>query len=280
MKYYLNIFIFLTLIFSQVEQPYPPLDLVTIPTSGTLPKGSFTLESLLIKDGGIVPKLSVGITDNFYIGLSYGIQDFISEEKLDFNKPMPEIQIKYRIYEESETVPAVVLGLDTQGKGRFLNRYEDGDNVVANFQRYEQKAWGWYIVASKNWTLLGNLGLHVGLNKNTWETDPVENEDPSVIFKDKDLNLFFGIDKEINRSFSVLLEYDTALNDNDPEIGYDLFGRGKGYLNAGVRWIVGKNIMLEIDFNDISKNYIHNEMMNNEKEYSNRELKIIYFEKF
>jgi len=280
MKYYLNIFIFLTLIFSQVEQPYPPLDLVTIPTSGTLPKGSFTLESLLIKDGGIVPKLSVGITDNFYIGLSYGIQDFISEEKLDFNKPMPEIQIKYRIYEESETVPAVVLGLDTQGKGRFLNRYEDGDNVVANFQRYEQKAWGWYIVASKNWTLLGNLGLHVGLNKNTWETDPIENEDPNVIFKDKDLNLFFGIDKEINRSFSVLLEYDTALNDNDPEIGYNLFGRGKGYLNAGVRWIIGKNIMLEIDFNDISKNYIHNEMMDNEKEYSNRELKIIYFEKF
>ena len=38
--------------------------------------------------------------------------------------------------------------------------------------------------------------------------------------------------------------------------------------------------MLEIDFNDISKNYIHNEMMDNEKEYSNRELKIIYFEKF
>ena len=80
MKYYINIFIFLSFTFSQAEQPYPPLDLVTIPTSGTLPKGSFTLESLLIKDGGIIPKLSVGITENFYIGLSYGIQDFISEE--------------------------------------------------------------------------------------------------------------------------------------------------------------------------------------------------------
>jgi len=280
MKYYINIFIFLSLTFSQAEQPYPPLDLITIPTSGTLPKGSFTLESLLIKDGGIVPKLSVGITDNFYIGLSYGIQDFIGEEKLNFNKPMPEVQIKYRVYEESETVPAVVFGLDTQGKGRFLTRYEDDDNLVNNFQRYEQKAWGWYLVASKNWELFGNFGVHVGLNKNTWESDPIESDNPNTVFKDKDLNLFFGIDKEINRSFSILLEYDTALNDNDPEIGYDLFGRGKGYLNAGVRWIVGKNIMLEIDFNDISKNYIHNEMTNNEKEYSNRELKIIYFEKF
>ena len=71
-----------------------------------------------------------------------------------------------------------------------------------------------------------------------------------------------------------------ALNDNDPEIGYDLFGKGKGYLNAGIRWMVGKNIMLEIDFNDISKNYVNNQTLNNDKEYSNRELKIIYFEKF
>ena len=31
----------------------------------------------------------------------------------------------------------------------------------------------------------------------------------------KDLNIFFGIDKELNRSFSLLIEYDAALNDND-----------------------------------------------------------------
>ena len=84
MKYSINIFLFFSILFSQVEQPYPPLDLVTIPTSGTLPKGSFNLEALLIKDGGVVPKLSVGITDNFCVGFSYGIQDFISEEKTKF----------------------------------------------------------------------------------------------------------------------------------------------------------------------------------------------------
>jgi len=38
--------------------------------------------------------------------------------------------------------------------------------------------------------------------------------------------------------------------------------------------------MIEIDFNDISKNYINDELQYDEKEYSNRELKIIYFEKF
>ena len=55
---------------AQVEQPYPPLNLVSIPTAGTLPRGSFTMESLIIKNGGIVPKLSIGFTDNFTFGVA------------------------------------------------------------------------------------------------------------------------------------------------------------------------------------------------------------------
>lgn len=284
-RYFLCTIVLVNLIYLQSEQPYPPLDLVTIPTGGTLPKGSYTLEALLMNDGGILSKLSVGISDNFCMGLSYGLQDFISEKEPSVNKSMPEIQIKYRVYSETAVMPAVVIGLDTQGKGRYIKR--EGINGQSNFERYEQKAWGVYIVASKNWNLLGNLGLHVGLNKNTWETDPytLNSNNPEMIFKDKDLNLFFGVDKEINRSFSFLLEYDTAINDYDPDYippstGYDFFGKGKGYLNAGLRWTIGDNMMIEIDFNDISKNYINNQLMDGEKEYSNRELKIIYFEKF
>ena len=148
---------------SQKEQPYPPLDLVTIPTSGTLPKGSFTLEALLINGGGILPKLSIGITDHFFIGLSYGIQDFISEQVPTLNKPTPEIQIRYRLYEETHSFPAIVIGLDTQGKGRYLTKESLGNNSYSNFQRYEQKAWGTYVVASKNWNLAGNLGVVGGV---------------------------------------------------------------------------------------------------------------------
>ena len=268
---------------SQKEQPYPPLDLVTIPTSGTLPKGSFTLEALLINGGGILPKLSIGITDHFFIGLSYGVQDFISEQVPTLNKPTPEIQIRYRLYEETQSFPAIVVGLDTQGKGRFLSELHVGEqHYYDNFSRYEQKAVGAYIVGSKNWNFGGNLGLHIGFNKNTWESDPyVQNGESNSVFRDEDLNFFFGIDKEINRSFSFLLEYDAAMNDNFKiSDGFNLFGKGKGYLNSGLRWTVAENLMLEIDFKDISKNYVSNKDMDNEKEYSNRELKIIYFEKF
>ena len=69
-----------------------------------------------------------------------------------------------------------------------------------------------------------------------------------------DINMFFGLDKELNRSFSLMIEYDAALNDNDYIFNDISFGKGIGYLNAGIRWAVSPNLMMEINFNDISKN--------------------------
>ena len=67
------LYIFYNLGWAQIELPYPPLNLVSIPTAGVLPSGSFTLESLLTKNGGLVPRLSVGFTDNFSFGVSFGV---------------------------------------------------------------------------------------------------------------------------------------------------------------------------------------------------------------
>ena len=257
---------------TQVEQPYPPLNLVSIPTAGTLPRGSFTLESLIIKNGGIVPMLSLGFTDNFTIGVSYGVQNLIGDTKPSINKTTPEVQIKYRIFDESEKMPALVYGLDTQGRGEFHKQdsilsISGKSDSTRTLNRYDQKAWGMYIVFSKNWNLMGNLGMHAGISKSLSENDD----------GDKDLNVFFGFDKELNRSFSLLVEYDAALNDNLTEDDYGAikkitFGRGKGYLNAGVRWAISSNLMLEVNFNDINQN--------TEAEYTNREIKVMYSESF
>ena len=260
------------LCWTQVEQPYPPLNLVSIPTAGTLPRGSFTLESLIINNGGIVPRLSIGFTDNFTVGMSYGVQNLIGDTKPSINKTTPEVQIKYRIFDESEKMPALVYGLDTQGRGEFhkqnsiLSISGKLDSILT-LNRYDQKAWGMYIVFSKNWNLMGNLGMHAGISKSLSENDD----------GDKDLNVFFGFDKELNRSFSLLVEYDAALNDNMTEDNYGAiknitFGRGKGYLNAGVRWAISSNLMLEVNFNDINQN--------TEAEYTNREIKVMYSESF
>ena len=279
---YLTILVFSTLLISQVNHPYPPLDLVSIPTSGTLPKGSFTIETLLTKNGGLVPKLMVGLTENFSFGMSYGIQNFIGEEKPETNKETPELQIKYRVFEETESTPAFLMGLDTQGFGPYIStaeytRYIMGEGgflepvtEIKEINRYEQKAWGVYAVLSKNWNLLGNLGFHLGVNKNTFETKD----------NDSSINLFFGFDKELNRSFSLLMEYNAALNDGEEytSIDEDSFdfnditvGKGKGFLNAGLRWNVAQNLLIEVNFKDINLD---------KDDFVNREVKIMYSEKF
>ncbi len=249
---------------AQIEQPYPPLNLVTIPTAGTLPRGSFTLETLLINNGGVVPRLSVGFTDNFSFGMSFGVQNLIGVNKPSINKTAPEVQIKYRVFDESEKWPALVYGLDTQGRGIFhgIDSITSINDTAITLNRYDQKAWGMYLVFSKNWNLLGNLGIHGGISKSLSENDD----------GDKDPNVFFGFDKELNRSFSFLVEYDAALNDDDHTLNDITFGRGKGYLNAGIRWAISSNLMLEINFNDINQN--------TEAEYTNREIKVMYSESF
>ena len=264
-KFIIINFIFYTMCFMQVAQPYPPLNLVSVPTAGTLPRGSFTFESLITKNGGIIPKLCVGFTDNFSFGVSYGIQSLIGNNKPFVNKTTPEVQIKYRVFDESEKMPAIVYGLDTQGRGIYRDSIISfQDTVMIN--RYDQKAWGLYMVVSKNWNLLGNLGLHIGFNKSLGENDDGDN----------DFNFFFGFDKELNRSFSLLLEYDAAFNDNFFKVNNQLneltFGRGKGYLNAGLRWAISDNLMLEINFNDINRN--------TNAQYTNREIKVMYSESF
>ena len=256
----LIIILLLHICWSQIEQTYPPLYLVSIPTAGTLPRGTYTIEALLSKNGGFTPKLSVGFTDNFSFGVSFGVQKLIGNDSLYFNKTTPEVQIKYRVFDESQSMPALVYGLDTQGRGTYTNNvFADS---VFSFNRYEQKAWGMYLVLSKNWSFLGNLGLHGGICKNITENDD----------GDEDLNFFGGIDKELNRAFSFLIDYDAALNDNNYEFNDISFGKGKGYLNAGIRWAVSPNLMMEINFNDISKN--------TDAEYINREIKIMYSESF
>jgi len=221
-----------------------------------------------MKDGGILPRLFVGLTDNFSFGMSYGLQNFIGNNEPSTNKASPEVQVKYRAFEETQSRPAIVFGLDTQGKGKFANdRFEinqNGDTLIATVNRYETKSLGLYVTSSKNWNVMGNLGVHLGLNKSITESDD----------GDDDINFFFGIDKELNRSFSLLLEYNAALNDNNDEYKINdlTYGKGIGLLNAGIRWAVASNLMLEINFNDISKKV--------GADYTNREVKIMYSERF
>ena len=249
-RYY---FLFLSFVLNAQSYP-PPSSLITLPTAGTLQRGSFALEMRIQKFGGLTSSISVGLTDRFQLGISYGSANLIGDDSLIWY-PKPETNLKYLLIDESETSPGISLGIDTQGLGKF----NSGDSLM----RYDTKALGLFAVASKNWvTPLGNLGWHFGSNYNFVETND----------NDKDVNFFMGFDIEFNPELSMMFEYNAALNENNMTSKNIAISRG-GYLNAGVRWTFVERLHIEMDFNNL--------MFDKKKvDYFNREIKITYIEYF
>lgn len=248
----------------QIEaQMAPPSQLVTIPTAGSLQRGEYDIEILMQTGGGLLGRLGVGFTDRFSLGMSYGVHNFIGDEKPQINGLMPEAQLKYRLIDETMSMPAIALGVDSQGRGLYHDMEIGIDTTtgaaIATLARYDIKAIGAYVVASKNWNMLGNFGTHIGFSKNFWESDSA----------DSDLNFFIGFDKELNPTLALYLEYNAALDDNDYTFEEISFGRGRGYLNAGMRLSMAPGLFLELDMNDIFIN-------KGEVKYFSRELKVAY----
>ena len=238
-----------------IAQTYPPpTNLVSVPSAGTLVRGSYAMQMRVQKNGGLTSSLSVGITDRFQFGLSFGSANLIGDDSLEWY-PRPEANLKYRLIDETTSMPGLSIGLDTQGQGQF--------NEADTLMRYDVKAMGIYAAASKNWvTPLGNLGLHMGTNYNFTEVND----------GDKDINYFFGFDIEFNPELSILLEYNAALNENDMTAKTMSISKG-GYLNAAIRWTFVERLHIEMDFNNL--------LFDNDKvDYFNRELKITYIEYF
>ena len=249
-RYY---FLFLSFVLNAQSYP-PPSSLITLPTAGTLQRGSFALEMRIQKFGGLTSSISIGLTDRFQLGISYGSANLIGDDSLIWY-PKPETNLKYLLIDESETSPGISLGIDTQGFGKF--------NLGDSLMRYDTKALGLFAVASKNWvTPLGNLGWHFGSNYNFVETND----------NDKDVNFFMGFDIEFNPELSMMLEYNAALNENNMTSKNIAISRG-GYLNAGIRWTFVERLHIEMDFNNL--------MFDKKKvDYFNREIKITYIEYF
>ena len=232
----------------------PPTDLITIPTAGTLVRGSYALDMRIQDSGGMITSLQVGLTDRFQFGLSFGSPNLIGDDSLRWY-PRPEASLKYLLIDEKSSMPGIALGINTQGYGNF--------NEADTLLRYDTKAYGAYLAASKNWqTPLGNAGLHGGINYSFIETAD----------GDEDPNLFFGFDLELNPEFSLLMEYNAALNENDMTAKTMSISTG-GYLNAAIRWTFVDHFHLELDFNNL--------LFDEEKvDYFKRELKITYIEYF
>ncbi len=229
MKFYFTL-AFIVLFFNLFSER---IQEVNIPTAGILQKGEAKVYTKIYKNNGLITGASVGFLDHFMFGVSYGGEEIVgSNEPLWHNKI--DFNAKLRVFDENISYPAVVIGFDSQGHGKFYK----------NENRYDIKSKGFFVTASKNYTMLGSLGIDGGLNYS------LENKD-----NDKDLNLFVGAYKSIGQIINIIGDYDFAINDNNSNITkYPLTGNGEGYLNLGVELKINEQLTIKAMANDILLN--------------------------
>lgn len=204
-----------------------PRYIIDTPTAGLLKRGAFAMDVDFFQNGGMTIGLSAGALDRLSFGISYGGSGIIGHGDIATQK-LPGINVKFRMFDETVAMPAIALGFDSQGKETYIDSTE----------RFTIKSRGFFAAASKNYEMMGNLSLHGGVNYS------LETKDG-----DKDLDFFAGMEKSLGTDISLLLEYDFGLNDN---VG--VVGKGKGYLNAGMRWSWGNGFTLGVDLKNLVKN--------------------------
>jgi hypothetical protein len=210
------------------EAKYEYRKLIGMQTAGILEKGYVGVSSHILPNGVVDAGIEVGVFPNVSFGISYGGSNVIGTGS-PIGYPLPGINFKFRVVDETDVYPAFTLGFDSQGMGDYLEEFE----------RYEYKSEGLFVAASKNFEFLGYLSIHGNFNYS------LERDD-----NDKDLNLKVGAEKTIGKMISVIAEYDFAINDN----GSYSFGSGRGYLNMGARVSLGNGFSFGVDLRNMLDN--------------------------
>ena len=239
-----NILLFLMCTFLQYTHStagniFIPRKIIDSPTAGNPAQGAYHLDFKILPGGIIQGEFILGLFDRLYVGIAYGGSNLIGAGKMTANQGIGLLS-QIRILDENLALPALAVGYSNQSVGP----YQSSNGL------YHIHAKGIYLVASKNYRLLGNLGFHTGINYRIEEQDPHS-------------NIFFMLNKDISSELSFSFEYDAALNDNALEFGY---------LNTGITWILSNRLQLEFDIKDILG---HTRFLD-----ANRELRIIYMEHF
>ena len=215
------------------------------PTAWTRPKGEVAIST------GFTPWVvrgEIAILDYVLLGVAYGGTDVLGYGKPDFN-PYPAFQAKFRLTNGGPVLPALSIGYDDMGQGRYLdgvNPYhsknetrDTGVRKIIDYNRYVIKAKGFYVVASQEYGLFGALGFHFGANYGVRER------------KDDDsLDFFMGIEKSLGPRFMAMLTYDMGFNDDND----NALGEGRGFLSAGARWSVSDDFDLDFYFTNLLDN--------------------------
>ena len=210
---------------------------VECPTAGLLSRGEAGIHFKILQNNGIVLGADVGLTDFFQFGLAFGGEEVIGHKEPQWNRV--DYKVKLRLINEKLSFPAIAIGIDTQGHGSYHNHEK----------RYDTLSKGVYLVASKNFSMLGLFGFDVGMN---YTLDNVEEGNENFDF-------FTGMYKTFGEHLVLFGDFSLGLNDRNREmiengVNISLTSLSRGYLNTGLQLRINDQLSVKLLLHDLLRN--------------------------
>ena len=228
------IVLLLLITFIRLSYSFQFTRLIDAPMSGMLNRAQFDTPIYIEANGGIIGGVNIQLANSFSLGISYGGQKILGKGRPDWYR-IPGIQLKYRIFEEDHSKPAIAIGFDSQGFGEIGFDLVKQNETISSVDSYEFKSKGFYAVTSKNWELMGDFSFHLGINYSLEDDD-----DPKT-----HISGWLGFIKQINDVIYISGEYDLATNDKRKK------DTNTGILNCGVKIRMVDSFIIQANFKDL-----------------------------
>lgn len=201
--------------------------IIDMPTAGILAKGYYSVYMNFFSGGGLASEFVIAPFININLGIGFSSTNFIGSG--DINSPdIPSFNLKARILDEKLTLPAIVIGVNTFGRGNFSRASK----------RFEVMSPGIYAVASKSFeSLLGFSYLHIGLG---YSLEPKPH--------DRTPNLFFGAEQTLGQVITLTGELNFNFHESHPDLDK------KAIVSTSIRFSPTTNITLELQIRDLLEN--------------------------
>ena len=190
----------------------PMLDLIDIPTADVVDHYGADMSFRSYSNGGVLTKTAFGVFPRFNVGFGLDAERFIGSQSVQVNRPT--LNMKFRAYDGSRSLPSLALGYD--GQGYFFNRATN---------KYSEREKGLYGAGSGEIFTPG-LSLDGGLN--------------IFDFKKDSLHAFAGLLYMYQETVGALFEAD------------NLVGRSRdNRFNLGARYCITPGLSVDLAGRDL-----------------------------
>jgi len=188
---------FLSPLSADFEVPLKNRDIyvIDIPTAETVDQYGYHVSFRFGSEGALQAKTAFGVFPRLNLGFGLDGEHIIGTESARLNKPT--LNIKFRLFDGKENLPALAMGFDNQG---YVYNRDIGE--------YEQRERGFFLVSTTE-LFVPNFMVHLGGNIIDFE-------------KGNQMRGFTGFSYNYAETVGVLFEYDNFTKYHERRINYGL----------------------------------------------------------